>query len=162
MSQSVPLSCATSGAPSVEGAPASPRFARDERGSVAIEFAFVAAVFLAILFGIMSYGFQFATRIALTYAVAEGGRAAVAGLDDEQRQGLAEQAIREAVESYSPLVIWEGVALRDPNWRDTAIGRVGDIGIDYTDTRFSFLPFIPTPEETMRIETTFVVSDPLG
>lgn len=139
------------------------RLLRDEQGSVAIEFAFVAAVFLAILFGIMSYGFHFATRIALSYAVAEGGRAAVIGLDDTQRSEYAESAIREAVQSYSPLLRWEDVTVLDPVWRDTGAGRAGDIAIDYdTGGRFSFLPFVPAPPETIRVSTTFVVADPGG
>ncbi|MBX3495166.1 MAG: pilus assembly protein [Parvibaculum sp.] len=149
------------GAPSTEGAPATPRFARDNRGSVAIEFAFVAAVFLAILFGIMSYGFQFATRIALSYAVTEGGRAAVAGLDPNERQLEAEESITRALEAYRPLVDPDN-ALRTYVEETTEHGIALRIRIDYTDTRFSLLPFIPTPAETMRIETTFVVSDPLG
>lgn len=140
------------------------RLLRDERGSVAIEFAFIAAVFLAILFGIMSYGFHFATRIALSYAVAEGGRATVMGLGDEERTDYAERAIREAVESYSPLLRWESVTVLDPAWRDIGSGlRAGDIAIDYdTGGRFSFLPFVPAPPETIRVSTTFVVADPGG
>jgi Flp pilus assembly protein TadG len=138
------------------------RFGHDERGSVAIEFAFIAVVFLTILFGIMSYGFQFATRIALSHAVSEGGRAAVAGLDDGQREQFARDAIQRAVESYSPLVNWSGIEVLDPQWRDTANGRVGDITITYTDNRFSFLPFIPTPDEVMRVSTTYIVTDPDG
>src|SRR5690554_3817646 len=67
--------------PSPGEASTSACFCRDEKGSVAIEFAFIAVVFLTILFGIMSYGFQFATRIALSYAVAEGGRTSVAWLN---------------------------------------------------------------------------------
>ena len=138
------------------------RFCRDEKGSVAIEFAFIAVVFLTILFGIMSYGFQFATRIALSHAVSEGGRAAVAGLDDGQREEFARDAIQRAVESYSPLVNWSGIEVLDPQWRDTENGRVGDITITYTDNRFSFLPFIPTPDEVMRVSTTYIVTDPDG
>ena len=134
---------------------------RDESGSVAIEFAFVAAVFLAILFGIISYGFQFATRIALSYAVTEGGRAAVAGLDAGQRETYATNAINRALVAYSPLIDPASAAL-DFQETDDPQGNRLLVRIDYTDTRFSLLPFIPTPEATMRVETTFVVTDPSG
>ena len=67
--------------------------ARDRRGTVAIEFAFVLVVFLTILFGIIAFGFQFAARIALSYAVAEGGRSAVAGLTSAERQARASAAV---------------------------------------------------------------------
>ena len=143
---------ASRGAPSQEGAPALRRSLRDDdRGSVAIEFAFVGAVFLVILFGIVSYGFQFATRIALSYAVTEGGRAAVGGLDSAQRQLYATNAINNTLNAYSPFV--EGTS---------ANGDTLKIGIDYTDTRFTLLPFISAPDETMRVETIFVVTDPSG
>ncbi len=143
---------ASRGAPSQEGAPALRRSLRDDdRGSVAIEFAFVGAVFLVILFGIVSYGFQFATRIALSYAVTEGGRAAVGGLDSAQRQLYATNAINNTLNAYSPLI--EGTS---------ANGDTLKIGIDYTDTRFTLLPFISAPDETMRVETIFVVTDPSG
>lgn len=134
---------------------------RDESGSVAIEFAFVAAVFLAILFGIISYGFQFATRIALSYAVTEGGRAAVAGLDAGQRETYATTAINRALDAYSPLIDPASAALDFEETEDTQGNRLL-VRIDYTDTRFSLLPFIPAPEATMRVETTFVVTDPSG
>lgn len=150
------------GAPSRGGAPASPRLVRDERGSVAIEFAFIAALFLAILFGIISYGFQFATRIALSYAVAEGGRAAVAGLDDGEREQRATDAIYEVLNAYSPLIDVASAAPPSFVWQDTSVGRAVEINLVYTDTRFSLLPFIPTPDETVRVRTTYVVSDPSG
>lgn len=141
--------------------PARRRLIGDERGSVAIEFAFIAAVFLTILFGIMSYGFQFATRIALSYAVTEGGRAAVAGLDEAERETFATAAMTRALDAYSPLV---DPALAQMTFAQgtSAAGDTLEIGIDYTDARFSFLPFVPTPEETIRVETTFVVADPSG
>ncbi|ABS61701.1 TadE family protein [Parvibaculum lavamentivorans DS-1] len=138
------------------------RFGRDERGSVAIEFAFIAAVFLAILFGTISYGFQFATRIALSYAVTEGGRAAVAGLSDQERTQRAADAIYAVVDAYAPLIDRGGISLLDPQWRETEVGRTGDIAIEYTDARFTFLPFVPAIPGTMRVQTTFVVADPSG
>lgn len=149
----------TRGAPSKEGAPALSSFGHDARGSVAIEFAFVAAVFLAILFGIMTYGFQFATRIALSYAVAEGGRAAVAGLDPTQRQAEAEERIGQVLEAYRPLVDPDS-APRTYVEEQTEFGLALRITIDYTDTRFTRLPFIPAPDGTMRVTTTYIVSDP--
>lgn len=141
--------------------PARERFVHDKRGSVAIEFAFIAAVFLTILFGIMSYGFQFATRIALSYAVTEGGRAAVAGLDGAERETYATAAMTRALDAYSPLVD-PALAQMTFTQGTSAAGDTLEIGIDYTDARFSFLPFVPTPEETIRVETTFVVADPSG
>ena len=151
--------------PSPGEASTAARLCRDEKGSVAIEFAFIAVVFLTILFGIMSYGFQFATRIALSYAVAEGGRAAVMALDTGTRQQYAEAAMNRALESYAPLVLPDN-AIYDLVESPVTLAGVAatqlEITLNYTDNRFSFLPFIPTPDEVMRVSTTYIVTDPDG
>jgi Flp pilus assembly protein TadG len=79
-------------------------FLRDRKGTVAIEFAIVLTLLLSITFGIVAFGFQFATRIALSYAVAEGGRSAVAGLTSQERQRRAEDAVDRVLTSYAPMV----------------------------------------------------------
>lgn len=50
--------------------------ARDERGASAVEFALVMPLLVLFLFGIISYGYMFSVRQALTQAAAEGARAA--------------------------------------------------------------------------------------
>ncbi|RAV61130.1 pilus assembly protein [Aerococcus urinae] len=141
---------------------APPRLVSDERGTVAIEFALVAGLFLMLLFGIVAFGFQYATRIALSYAVAEGGRAAVAGLSDTERQSLATTAISYALNAYSPLV--------DPNKATVSVTSVGTssngemvkVSISYSDTRFNVLPFVPNLSSLPPVSTTFIVADPSG
>lgn len=131
---------------------------RSESGSVAIEFAFVSVVFFAILFGIITFGFEFGTRIALSYAVAEGGRAAMAGLNTTERESLATDAINDALDAYSPLV--------DPDKATISFDLSGTndsvmkIAIAYSDDRFSSMPFVPSLGDLPPVETTFVVSDP--
>lgn len=133
---------------------------RDERGSVAIEFAFVLVVFLSILFGIIAFGFQFAARIALSYAVAEGGRAAVAGLTPAERKLRAENAVNRVLTSFSPLV--------DPNKADIDVSSEGQtsegeailISITYDDNRFNIFPFLPALNANRAVATTFLVADP--
>lgn len=153
--------------PSPGEASTSARFCRNEKGSVAIEFAFIAVVFLTILFGIMSYGFQFATRIALSYAVAEGGRASVAWLNTSdaalstENQARVEALMGDALRIYSPLVR-PGDADISFNVGTTANGTSVEISIEYPTGAFSFLPFIPTPDEVMRVSTTYIVTDPDG
>ena len=155
---------ASHGAPSKEGASYVLRFLHDGKGTAAIEFAFVGAVFLAILFGIVTYGFQFATRIALSYAVAEAGRSAVAGLSDAERQLIITDTVRHVVEGYEPLLRWSNVSQPiSIQWRNEPnIGRVGIIHVVYTDSRFSRFPLIPLPDETTRVEARFVVGDELS
>lgn len=134
----------------------------DRRGTAAIEFAIVAAVFLMILFGIVSLGFQFATRIALSYAVAEGGRAAVGGITDAERSTLATSAITYALNAYAPLVDPARATVSVTNIGTTGAGKVIRISIAYSDRRFSNLPFVPDFTDMPPISTTFIVRDPAG
>ncbi|NIJ43226.1 Flp pilus assembly protein TadG [Parvibaculum indicum] len=135
-------------------------FRRNESGSVAIEFAFVSVVFFAILFGIITFGFMFGTRIALSYAVAEGGRAAMAGLNTSERQTLATTAINDALNAYSPLVDpGKATITFDTSGTNDSIMK---IAIAYSDDRFSSMPFVPSLGDLPPVETTFVVADPSG
>lgn len=142
---------------------AAPRLVADEKGTAAIEFAMVASVFLMLLFGIMAFGFQFATRIALSYAVAEGGRAAVAGIDFAEQKQLGEAAMIHALNAYSPLIDPSKAA---PSVADDGVTAEGLhkllISIGYSDTRFAILPFVPDMSDLPPVRTTFIVSDPAG
>ncbi|MDT0203264.1 TadE/TadG family type IV pilus assembly protein [Nocardioides sp. AE5] len=51
------------------------RRTRDESGASAVEFALVFPVLALLLFGIISYGYMFTVRQAMTQAAAEGARA---------------------------------------------------------------------------------------
>jgi Flp pilus assembly protein TadG len=133
---------------------------RDERGTVAIEFAFVLVLFLSILFGIIAFGFQFAARIALSYAVAEGGRAAIAGLTSAEREQRADDAVNRVLTSFSPLI--------DPNLATVDVTSEGQtpegeailVSISYNDSRFNIFPFLPSLNANRAVETTFMVADP--
>lgn len=57
------------------------RFLRSERGAAAVEFALIAPVLLALVFGIIDFGRAMFTYNVLTAAVREGARtAAVSGI----------------------------------------------------------------------------------
>jgi Flp pilus assembly protein TadG len=135
---------------------------RDERGTVAIEFAIVLTLFLTILFGIVAFGFQFATRIALSYAVAEGGRAAVAGLTSTERQQRAAEAINRVLVSFSPLIDPAKATVDVTSEGETDEGEAIKIGIVYSDNRFNIFPFVPSMSTNNEVDTTFLVADPSG
>lgn len=130
-------------------------------GTVSIEFAILIPIFLAILFGIIVFGTQYATRIALTYAAAEGGRAAVAGLDSDERKTLAKQAISNALNALDPLV--------DPDEAVVTVdlAQAGQqeqitISIAYSDNRFATLPFVPSLNNLSPVTVNYYVTDPSG
>jgi Flp pilus assembly protein TadG len=77
---------------------------RHDDGVTAIEFAIIAPVFLAILFGMIVYGIYFATWIAITEAASEGARAAVAGLSSAERTSLATAQVAQFFSYYAPLL----------------------------------------------------------
>jgi Flp pilus assembly protein TadG len=135
---------------------------RDERGTVAIEFAIVLILLLTILFGIVAFGFQFATRIALSYAVAEGGRAAVAGLTSDERQQRATDAINRVLLSFSPLIDPSKATIDVTSDGETPEGEAIMIGIIYNDERFNIFPFVPSFTANSEVDTTFLVADPSG
>ena len=147
---------------SMPGACPSSRLLRDDRGTVAVEFAFVLVVFLSILFGIVAFGFQFAARIALSYAVAEGGRSAVAGLTSTERQSRASTAVTRVLTSFSPLIDPAKATIAVTSGGQTADGEVIDIAITYNDNRFNVFPFLPALNANRAVQTSFLVADPSG
>jgi Flp pilus assembly protein TadG len=132
---------------------------RDQCATTAIEFAIIAPLLFAILFGIIGFGVQYATRIALTYAATEGGRAAVVGLSDQERTSLAKTAIANTLNALSPLV--------DPSKSSVSVDFTEEVSgeriavtISYNDTRFAELPYLPNLGNLNPVTVDFYVTDP--
>jgi Flp pilus assembly protein TadG len=113
------------------------------------------------MFGIMGFGLQFATRIALTYAATEGGRAAVAGITDTERTSLARTAIANTLTALSPLVIPANATV-SVDLTDEASDQKIAITIAYSDTRFATLPFVPDFTTLNPVTVDYYVTDPSG
>jgi Flp pilus assembly protein TadG len=64
-------------------------FRHDASGASAIEFAIVAPLFFTLLFGIVVYGYYFASMGMVNHLAYEAARASIAGLTDEERSSLA-------------------------------------------------------------------------
>jgi Flp pilus assembly protein TadG len=137
------------------------RLAHDARGTTAVEFALVAPLLFAILFGIITFGVQYATRIALTYAAAEGGRAAVAGLTDAQRTSLARTAINNTLTALAPLVNKSATTVNVSLAADGGNEKI-NISIAYSDTRFATMPFLPSLTNIAPVTVQYYVTDPSG
>jgi Flp pilus assembly protein TadG len=71
------------------------RFARAQDGAAALEFALVAAPFLALLFAIMETAFVFFASQSLEYAVAQSARLILTG--QAQTAGFSQAAFKTAV-----------------------------------------------------------------
>jgi Flp pilus assembly protein TadG len=135
------------------------RLSDDIRGTISVEFALLAPVLFAIMFGILGFGMQYSTRIALTYAASEGGRAAVAGLSDDERESLARIAIQNTLEALSPLVDPTKAQISFQMAEDQGNTQV-DISIAYNDARFAQLPFLPDFTNLAPVSVSYFVTDP--
>ena len=137
------------------------RFPNDTAATTAIEFGIVAPLLFAIMFGIIGFGVQFAARIGLVYAATEGGRAAVAGLTDTERNSLARTGIPNTLTSLSPLID-ASKATVTVNLTNEASDQRIDISITYGDTRFAVLPYVPTFSTLNPVTVSYYVTDPAG
>jgi Flp pilus assembly protein TadG len=72
----------------------------DERGAALVEFAIASMVLLALLFGIISYGYALSFKQGLTQAAAEGARAA-AVVSLSQAQPTAAAAVGPSLNAFN-------------------------------------------------------------
>jgi Flp pilus assembly protein TadG len=76
---------------------------KDTRATSAIEFAFIAPVFLVLLFGIVAFGSYLGIVHGIQQLTAEAARASIAGLSDSERLSLAQGNIASNVAFYPML-----------------------------------------------------------
>jgi len=74
-------------------------FSRARRGSAAVEFAIVGPVLLLVLTGIFAYGSYFLTAHTVQQITNDAARAAIGGLDDEERRMLAQRSVDASLEA---------------------------------------------------------------
>jgi len=75
--------------------------APDHRGTSAVEFALVAPILFAVVFGIVCYGTVLGTYHGVQELASEAARASVGGLSDQERAQLAYAYVRTNVGSYA-------------------------------------------------------------
>jgi Flp pilus assembly protein TadG len=76
------------------------RLGTDTSGASAIEFAIVAPVFFMLIFGIVLYGYYFATMSAVNHIAYEAARSTIAGFSDAERSSLAQARAAAVVSSF--------------------------------------------------------------
>jgi Flp pilus assembly protein TadG len=77
-----------------------PRMTRCVKGTAAVEFAMVVPILIVMLFGIITFGAYLAVIHGVQQLAAEAARAAMGGLDDTERAGLATQNVTANVAAY--------------------------------------------------------------
>jgi Flp pilus assembly protein TadG len=136
-------------------------FLSSKFATTAVEFGIIAPFLFAILFGLIGFGTQYAARIALTYAASEGGRAAVGGLTDAERESLARAAIQDSLTALSPLIDVSKTVVSFDASQESSDHKIA-ITIAYSDTRFAHLPFIPDLTSLAPVTVDYYVTDPSG
>ncbi len=77
-----------------------PNFIQSKRGSISVEFAFIAPVLILMLFGIIGFGTVISVNNGLQQIVAEAARSSVGGLSDTERDQLARAYVSSSTGSY--------------------------------------------------------------
>ena len=83
------------------------RSQRDERGSVLVEFSLVFALFVLVIYALISFGMILATKSSLTHAAAEGARAAISVVDDPSTTTVDEREAK-ALDKVADSLDWLG------------------------------------------------------
>jgi len=111
----------------------------------AVEFALVLPLFLTFIFGIFIYGSYLAVVHGLQQLAAEGARASVAGLCDDERSSLAQGYVTSTVASY-PLITPQQLTVQaGPS---AANANVFVVTVNYNASQmfiYSLPSFVPVP-----------------
>lgn len=89
------------------GAKGAERSVHDERGSVLVEFSFVFALFVLVIYALISFGMILATKQSLTHAATEGARAAISVVDDPSTP-LVDERAKRALDQVGTSLNWLG------------------------------------------------------
>lgn len=74
------------------------KFSTTRQGSVAIEFALIGPLFFLLLIGMVVYGGWMWMAQGVQTLAAEGARAAIAGIDGNERATLARSAVADSLD----------------------------------------------------------------
>ncbi len=76
------------------------RFASNQSGVAAVEFAIVAPLFLILIAGVICYGGYFWMSHSVQQLANDSARAAIAGLNASEREQIAQQSVQEELHHY--------------------------------------------------------------
>lgn len=118
------------------------RFARNQSGATAVEFAILLPVFLTLVFGIVVFGSYLTMVHGVQQLAAEAARMSIAGLTDGERGSLALGYVTSSATSYplldaTKLNVVAAPSSSDPN------AYVVTVRYDASSSFIFALPFVP-------------------
>jgi Flp pilus assembly protein TadG len=140
-------------APSWIAPPRARRFGVED-GSVAVEFAFIGPLLILVLSGIFTYGGYFLTAHTVQQIANDAARAAIAGLDDDERQQIASTS---AAQDIATQTFMRG------DLKAVTVTRAGDmvtVGVSYDareDVYWAFAALLPVPSPLIARSATIRV-----
>ena len=126
------------------------RHRQQRSGSMAVEFALVAPLLLAIVMGIIGFGSFLGFAHSLQTAASGSARAALAGLDPAERVAIATRAAQLSI-AASPLLRSDAVAIEaGPDVDDPDLFTV-TLRYDLNVTLLKLVPrLVPLPQHLSR------------
>ncbi len=126
------------------------------RGGAAVEFAVLAPVLLALVAGGVFYSRWFTVASQTQNLASDGARAAVAGLDDAERETIVTNLMTGAVVRV-PL---ENGATR--TWRAWRDGDLYAVSVTTTLPDYDLSRVIPMPDRNVTRQAVVVIPDAAG
>lgn len=117
-------------------------FWRSREAGAAVEFAIIGPVLIVLLAGIFTYGGYFLTAHTVQQITNDAARAAIAGLDDEERAALARGAAEAGLRAQA---FMRGDLAQVQISRDGATLSVGLVYDASEDMYWAFQALLPTP-----------------
>lgn len=126
-----------------------PRLWHSRRGSAAVEFALIGPLFIVLLIGAVVYGGWMWMAQGVQSLAAEGARAAIAGIDVDERISLAQSSVADSVDGST---ILQPEAIQVAVASDAGAIRV-TVTYDATDHPLMALSnLVPSPPRVIRRE----------
>ena len=120
------------------------RLKKDDRGASIVEFAVIALLLFAVLFGIIEFGWIFNGYITLTSAAQEGARLAIVMNDFDQ--AAVEQKVKDHAKIFKEENLVVTVNPKPPTYGgETEITVIGDLDL--------LIAFPPLPQK-IRLSTS--------
>lgn len=129
---------------------------RNRRGGAAVEFAILAPVLLALVAGGIFYSRWFTVASQTQNLASDGARAAVAGLDDTERQTIVSGLMTAAV---ARVPLEKGATRTWRAWRD---GDLYAVSVTTTLPDYDLSRIIPMPDRAVTRDAVVVIPEAAG